>query len=105
MRTVYKDDVGSLLVEEYPEIGLVLHVDIYKWGIKAFRHSEGVFDSFLLSLAEFDIKEIHSLISLDDRKLQKFAAAFGFMRTGKQMILIDNPESRHELWKVTTGVQ
>ena len=104
MHTIYEDEVGRLRLEEHEELGLVLHADIYKWSKEAFKHSERVFDDVLLQLADRGIKQIYSAIPLSDRKNQKFAAAYGFIRTGQQMIKANDPEVRYELWEVQTGV-
>jgi len=101
---MYEDVVGSLHVEEHPDIGWILHVYIYQWSKEAFKHSMRVFDNVLNDLADHNVKELSALISIDNRKLQKFAAAYGFIRTGKQMILPDNSEDRLEHWTVSTGV-
>jgi len=104
MHTIYEDEVGRLRLEEHPELGLVLHADIYKWSKEAFKHSERVFDDVLLSLANKGVTQLYSAIPISDRKNQKFAAAYGFIRTGQQMIKANDPEAKYDLWLVETGV-
>lgn len=104
MHTIHDDDVGCLRIEEHPEHGLIMHVDIYKWSKAAFKHVERVFDSFLVALSENGIEHLSAVIPTEDRKNQKFAIAYGFIRTGTQMTLIDKPEIKYELWRITTGL-
>lgn len=104
MHTVYTDEVGCLRLEDHSILGWLLHVDIYKWSKDAFKHTEKVFDDILLDLSDRGVDHLSAVIATKDIKLQKFAEAYGLIKTGKQMILIDKPDKLYELWEVTTGV-
>ena len=50
MFTAYEDEIGAIKLQKHPEVGLVIHIDIYKWTRDTYIQSLRIFNDFMTTL-------------------------------------------------------
>ena len=67
-----------LAAELMPEVGVVMHVEMKQWGAHAFRKCLAHWAKVLNGFAEYGVKALYCLVSVEDDKHLKFVSKFGF---------------------------
>ena len=83
MLTMFESDVGRIRGEVNPDLGLVVHVDIYKWDPESFEQAQQEFDFFVGECKANNVPALFAGIPKTDKKNQKFATMFGFEETDR----------------------
>lgn len=76
-----KNDIGEIKMEFHPDLGIVIHVDIFDWTKDNFRKSYKIWLQFMKDLLEKGFDTVCAAIPADDRKNQRFAQMYGFKKT------------------------
>lgn len=99
METLIETEVGAIKVETHPEIGPVIHIDIYKWTPSAKRAAMETFKSFLKRCDEIALKSLFAAVEDTNVKLQKFALLFGFRPTEAMLV---REGAVYRVWAIST---
>lgn len=91
--TAVKNNIGQIELEFHPDLGIMVHIDIFEWTVSNFRQSIKIWKTFMeeLDTQGFDI--VCAAIPADDTKNKRFAALYGFKPTTvkltKDKVLLD----------------
>jgi hypothetical protein len=81
MVTLVDNEIGCIKGETHPELGLVVHVDIYKWDKESFKQAQKIWMDFVDMCQHKGIETIFAGIPKTDKKNEQFALMFGFEPT------------------------
>ena len=95
---IWDDDVGRLAIEEHPEFGVILHVEIYHWSVSNYKRALVTFLAFMESLSLKGIDTVYGAVRQNDPKHEKFALMFGWEKTDRVLISPDETLEL-DLWR------
>lgn len=97
--TVYKDDDVEVFIETHPHWEILIHCYVYKWNKTKYHRFLEIWSTLMEELNLMGYEKIHAAILVEDRRLQKFAAMFGFENTG---VVLQDKEEYRSVYKCLT---
>ena len=79
--SVLKNNIGCIQMEMHPDLGIVIHIDIFEWSKDNFRKSYKMWLKFMRDLDEKGFDTVCAAIPTDDDKNKHFAEMYGFKPT------------------------
>ena len=100
--TAVKNKIGQIDMEFHPDLGIVVHIDIFDWTASNFRKSYKIWKKFMEDLDEKGFDTVCAGIKPDNYKLHHFASMYGFRKT--EGILIDpDTKKEYQVWFYKRG--
>lgn len=100
MSTIVVEDnaVGYLRLQQYPPLGLIVHLDMHQWSLKVYKETLQYFSQLTQDLSRWGINELYATIEPGREGIMKFAELYGFEETD---IVLENEkgEPACKVWK------
>lgn len=100
--TALKNNIGRIQMEMHPDLGIIVHIDIFDWTKDNFRKSYKIWQKFMRDLDEHGFDTVCAAIQPDDDKLKHFAEMYGFKPTEGKLLLPDTG-IEYDVWFYKLG--
>lgn len=96
---IMETDLGCFTYEIHPQVGVLMHADVYKWSKESFLEMLGLYRAFLNELKQHGITYVCAAVPEDDVKLQKFCRMMGFQESEHGLLL---DQDYYCVWAMST---